>query len=325
MIFIERVILNAIKHKVEKWFELERSLEKLENSNKSIDISPEKSWPDPKKIPSGNEVPFSLRNIPIVGNHLRSCISEGMKAIKSIAENPDDSNKVIQDHELKTFEKEAKQNGIGAISYCKLPPHLIFKERAVLYDYAIVLTMEMDHEAILKAPSLDTFKMVMSTYDILGITTNKLTSKLRNMGFQAHASHPLGGLTLYPPLAVEAGLGWFGRHGLLITPEFGARQRLAAIFVNIDNLPISKSNEHSWIEEFCQNCGKCIKTCPVKAIFSEPIIHESGRKTHIEREQCLPAFVKNEGCTICIKECAFTQSNYHTLHKNFLISKDLRS
>lgn len=325
MNIIERLILKVIQSKIEKWFDLERSLEKLNSVFKSSGDSPEKSWPNPNKIPSGEEVPFSLRNMPIVGKSLSSCVKQGMKAINSIKENPDDSKMSININELIEFQKEAKRNGIGAIGYCKLPNNLIFKERAVLYNYAIVLTMEMEKEAIVKAPSLDTFKMVMSTYDSLGIITNKLTNKLRNMGFQAQASHPLGGLVLYPPLAVKAGLGWCGRHGLLITPEFGSRQRIAAIFVNIDNLPLSKNNEHIWIEEFCKKCGNCIRTCPEKAIFDKPIIHASGRKTQIDREKCLPSFVNREGCTICIKECAFTKANYYDLHKKFIASSTAKN
>lgn len=317
MNIIEKSILKVIKHKVAQWFALERSITKLDNVYKSVEESPEKSWPDPDKIPSGDEVPFSLRNIPIVGHSLSSCVTQGRKAIKAINENPKQAITMISESELKEFEDFAKELGIGAIGYTKLPHKLIFKERAVLYDNVIVLTMEMDKEAISKAPSVDTFKMVMSTYDTLGIITNSLAKKLRDMGFQAQASHPLGGLVLYPPLAVEAGLGWFGRQGLLITPEFGPRQRIAAIFVNIDNLPISKENKHSWIGEFCMQCGKCARACPSKAILERPIEYKSGRKTTISREKCLPIFVKQEGCTVCVKECVFSKTNYHDLYKKF--------
>lgn len=315
MNIIEKFILSLIKDKVSKWFELEQSIVNMDGSHKSVEESPEKSWPNPDKIPSGEEVPFSLKNLPVVGKSLRSCVHQGVKAINTISENPKQSLKTIDASRLKEFEEFAKLQGIGALGYAKLPPYLIFKDRAVLYDTAIVLIMEMDKKAVLKAPSLETFKMVMSTYNNLGIITNLLTDKLRNMGFKAQASHPLGGLVLYPPLAVEAGLGWFGRHGLLITPHFGPRQRISAIFVNIDNLPFSQNNKHSWIGEFCESCGKCIRTCPTKAILDQPIEHKSGRKTHIIREKCLPAFVKQEGCTVCVKECAFTQANYDDLYK----------
>jgi len=171
--------------------------------------------------------------------------------------------------------------------------------------------------AIMNALSLETFKMVMSIYDTLWITTNILTEKLREMGFQAQASHPRGGLVLYPPLAVEAGMGWFGRQGLLITPQFGSPQRIAAIFANIDNLPTAKGNEYPWIGKFCDKCGKCIRKCPSQAILEEPIEHNSGRKTHIVREKCLPVFVKQQGCTICVKECPFSLNHYDNLQERF--------
>ena len=317
MNFIEKIILKIIKRKVANWFQLERSVAQMDNAIRSCEESPEKSWPNPSKIPGGGEVPFSLKNIPTVGLSLKSCINQGMQAIKTISKNPVQDRKSISTEQLVDFEEFARMKGIGIIGYAKLKPSLIFKERAVLYDNAIILIMEMQQEAISKAPSMETFKMVMSTYDTLGKITNLLVDRLRDMGFQAQASHPLGGLVLYPPLAVDAGLGWFGKHGLLITPRFGPRQRIAAIFVNIDNLPIdvNKTNDHSWIDEFCNHCGKCIKTCPANAILDQPIKHSSERKTHIIREKCLPVFVNQEGCSICIKECMFNQKDYYDLRK----------
>ncbi len=315
---VEKVILRVIKHKVSRWFALERSLASHSNVYKAVEDSPEKSWPNPDRIPSGEEVPFSLVNIPIVGPSLSSCIHQGMKAIKSVRDNPEAELLSIEDTLLRELEQFAKLNGIGAIGFTKLPSHLIFKDRAVLYDTAIVLISEMDKDSIMKAPSVETFKMVMSTYDTLGKSTNLLTEKLREMGFQAQASHPLGGLVLYPPLAVGAGMGWFGRHGLLITPQFGSRQRISAIFTNIDNLPVSDGNEHSWIEEFCAQCGNCIRKCPANAILEQPIKQNRWRKTHIVREKCLPMFVKHQGCTICVKECLFAQKGYDSVHEKFM-------
>lgn len=318
MNILEKGILQIIRSRVSKWFKLEKSLAKSEFAIQSVPGSPEKSWPNPDKIPGGKEVPFSLKNISIVGHNLSSCISQGSKAIKSISNNPITEKKIITEKELKELRSFAKEIGIGSIGFTKLPEHLIFKDRAVLYNNAIVLTMEMDQSAIEKAPSIETFKMVMSTYNDLGIKTNQISEKLRTMGFQCHASHPLGGLSLYPPLAVEAGLGWFGRHGLLITPEFGSRQRISTIFINVDNLPVSSENSHQWIHDFCARCGRCIRNCPSNAILEQPVTHESGRKTHIIRDKCLPVFVNREGCSICIKECPYSKSDYFDIQKAFL-------
>ena len=143
-----------------------------------------------------------------------------------------------------------------------------------------------------------------------------LTRHLRQKGYGTQGGHPLGGLVLYPPLAVAAGLGWMGRHGLLITPQFGPRQRIGAIFTSIENLPIAENNPHSWIPGFCDKCGRCIRTCPSKAICENPVIHESKRRTHIIREKCLPVFVTQEGCTVCVKECSFNRRSYDDIRKS---------
>lgn len=321
MNLIDKAILKIIQRKVSRWFEMERSLAKIPNYYGSIDGSPEKTWPDPVKIPLGGEIPFSIRNILIVGRYLKSSIHQGMKSIQSLDRNPTIPKSTISPNVLKEFEIHAKSLGIGKIGYAKLPRHLIFKDRAVLYDNVIVILKEMDKEKIAKAPSVATFKMIFETYDSLGKTANVLTEYLREHGYGAQGGHPLGGLVLYPPLAAAAGLGWMGRHGLLISPQFGPRQRIGAIFTSIDNLPFSDSNPHEWVRGFCDKCGRCIRTCPPKAILERPVTHKSGRKTHINREKCLPEFVSQEGCTVCVKECPFSRRSYEDIHIAFKNTK----
>ena len=65
--------------------------------------------------------------------------------------------------------------------------------------------------------------MVHETYNQLGQISNRIADWLRERGYAAHAGHPLGGMALYPPMAQEAGLGWRGISGLVITPEYGPR------------------------------------------------------------------------------------------------------
>ena len=320
MNLIEKIILKMIQRKVDRWFDLERSLAGSSGGFASDEWSPEKTWPDPAKIPLGGEVPFNLKNIFIIGPHLRSCIRQGALSIMSLNENPADPQSVIEPAVLEDFERYARSLGVGAIGYARLPRRLVFKERAVLFDNVIVLLKEMDQEKIARAPSLDTFKMVFETYDSLGKVVNLLTNHLRSVGYGAQGGHPLGGLVLYPPLAALAGLGWMGRHGLLITPQFGPRQRIGAIFTSIANLPVAQDNPHDWVGDFCGRCGRCIRTCPSKAVHEHPVVHESGRKTHISREKCLPVFVARQGCTICIKECPFSSKGYDAIHQSFVHS-----
>lgn len=246
---------------------------------------------------------------------MRSNIRNINISIDSLDKNEECKRKNIDDNFLQNLKNFCNEQGIASIGFTKLPRRLIFKDKAVLFENAIVLTMEMDKDRIALAPHRKTVKMIMNTYNNLGIAANKVASYLRNKGYAAHASHPLGGIVLYPPLAQSAGLGWFGRHGLLITPEFGSRVRLAAVFTDISNLPNTSENTHGWIQDYCATCGRCIRCCPPKAIRERPIQQKNKLKTHINAEKCFPFFAQNYGCTICVKECPFSTVGYEKLHK----------
>ncbi|MHA1245603.1 MAG: 4Fe-4S dicluster domain-containing protein [Candidatus Heimdallarchaeota archaeon] len=249
-----------------------------------------------------------LTVLPMISN-----IKNINKSYDSLKKNKDNGKIIIDDTFLEDLREFGKGHGIVNIGFTKLPQELIFKEKAVLYENAIVLVMEMDKENIALAPHLKTVKMIMHTYNNLGIAANKVATYLRKKGHAAQASHPLGGIVLYPPIAKSAGLGWNGRHGLLITPEFGARCRLAVVFTDIPNLPFATENEHSWIPDYCATCGKCISNCPPKAIHEQPIEQRNGRKTCIDNSKCFPYFAANYGCTICIKVCPFSTTGYEKL------------
>jgi epoxyqueuosine reductase len=237
---------------------------------------------------------------------LLSIIKNIHLSVDSIQDNPDNPESKASKEFLKSLEKYAYSLGISPLGYVKLPSDLIFNEFGVLYDNAIVLAMEMSRKDIDKAPSQATMNMVFGTYDDLGKAANKVTEYLREHGYAAQADHPLGGLVLFPPLAQKAGIGWVGKHGLLITPEFGPRVRLAAVYTNIKNLPFAESNPHGWIDDYCGTCGLCVLQCPPEAIFDEPVVSENGLVTHISQRDCFEFFAQHYGCSVCIKVCPFS-------------------
>ncbi|MHA1882242.1 MAG: 4Fe-4S dicluster domain-containing protein [Candidatus Thorarchaeota archaeon] len=246
---------------------------------------------------------------------MMSILSNINESVKSVSSNPENPKTETNDDFLAELKDYAESLGVGPIGYAKLSRDLVFQEMGVLYDNVIVLALEMDWDRMEKAPSPETLEMVMGTYDALGIASNKITDFLRKAGYAAQAGHPLGGLVLYPPLGHQAGIGWPGLNGLLITPEFGPRVRLTAIYTSIQNLPTSESNEHSWIEQYCDSCRVCIRRCPVEAILETPVTQDSGRVTHIDRDSCFPYFVKFFGCSVCIKVCPFNRKSYSDIKK----------
>lgn len=210
------------------------------------------------------------------------------------------------------------------LGFTEVPQEIIFKNKAILFRYALVAIQEMAKDRIDTAPALDAGEEVLAVYNSLGVAVNDIARWLRkNHGVNCQANHPLGGLVNTVPLAVKAGMGWSGCNGLLITPEFGQRQRIAPIFIEAPIFKFTDSNEHSWIEEYCKRCHRCQKACPTGAILEEKIVHlkqipgVGHVKTSIEREKCYPYFNETLGCSICIKVCPFSRGNgtYERLKK----------
>lgn len=283
-------------YRLNKVNKLEMSLNKVSGVVSASSNSPEKKMPDKLKI--------TLKTLP-----KQLSIAKNMeKTIKSLDENPENPKTHMDSKFKDKFEKYAYSIGINNIGYVDVPSDLIFQDRSILFKKAIVLTMEMDKDSVNNAPSPQTQEEGIVTYDELGKKTNLLAQYLRENGFASHPSHPAGGLVTYTKLAKKAGLGNIGRHGLLITPELGPRQRISAIFISAENLPDTSSDAHSWINEFCASCGKCIKKCPDQAIVEKNTFQ--GSKTKIITDLC-------HGCTICMKECLFNKIGYQKIENNF--------
>lgn len=240
------------------------------------------------------------------------------ESLRTMDENPDNPKIKAPKELFEELKAEAFSLGASSIGYTKLPRRWVFQDKAVLYENAIELTMEMDKDGINSAPSLACMKTVMETYRDLGRITNRVAAFLRKKGFGAHAGHPLNGLVLYPPLAQMAGLGWMGLNGIIITPEYGPRVRLAAVFTSIQNLPESGPNQHSWVRDFCENCRICHRICPPGAYYDNPIEHEGGQMTYIKNELCFPYFNLYHGCSVCVKVYPFNQQSYEKIKAGFM-------
>lgn len=292
-----------------------KHLDKYPNRIKAKETAPVMGFERELKVKNTRKL-FASRIKMFFGKTMFSLLRETKKATRTLKKNPQEPKNIANDDFFTKLEEYAESIDLK-IGYTKLTQDLIFNNHAVIFDNAIVLSMEMDKKKIDNAPSLKTGRMVIRTYDELGIRVNKITKFVRKEGFSAEACHPLGGPIGFVPLALRAGMGWVGRHGLLITPDYGPRHRLAAVLTNITNLPLIEENPHQWVGEYCSTCGRCIKTCPGEAILETPISSEEGRKTHIIFDKCFQVFAEEFGCSVCIKECMFNRVGYQKLKENF--------
>lgn len=71
------------------------------------------------------------------------------------------------------------------------------------------------------------------------------------------------------PLAAKAGLGWVGKHSLVINPDAGSWFFIGELLINLPlaNLPITTP-----IENKCGSCVACLKICPTGAIVAPYVV-----------------------------------------------------
>ncbi|MCL2632801.1 MAG: hypothetical protein FWD45_06960 [Coriobacteriia bacterium] len=306
---LEKLILVMMKRDMRKLFTMEESLTEDPRAIHAVEDSPERAWPDLQWFTSGTQIPSKLSTqLGVMKNFLKAGAS-AKTSLKDVAKNPRPRLEAVDQVELVQIAGYAKSIGVDLIGFTALPQNLIFKNRAVFYYSAIVLCVELGKEAVAAAPSFTTYKESIVSYDRLGAATNKVADKLKSYGYQAQASHPLGGLVLYPPLAAKAGLGVLGLHGLLITPEFGPRQRISVVFTDAKNLPFVDVGYNE--NPSCSSCRRCAAACPAEAFRETPIYHPSGRKTSIVSEKCTAYFAAENACSICMRECALVNPGWN--------------
>ena len=149
-------------------------------------------------------------------------------------------------------------------------------------------------------------------------TTFMLASYIREMGYPARA-HNYGRCEVNPiPLAVNAGLGELGRHGMLIHEEYGSRLHLAVVTTDLP-LAVDKPVDVG-VEDVCKYCMKCARTCPSYSIpFGGKEVYNGVEKYRINVDTCYKYRMASRGqwsvCVICVSSCCYNKSKawWHTL------------
>jgi epoxyqueuosine reductase len=200
--------------------------------------------------------------------------------------------------------------GADMVGISKVKKEYLFKGGELDHRFAISLAMEMDYDKIQESPKPPSATEVIRVYFLLGEITIKLAAKIRELGYSAFGHHPRAcekthARILHIPTAIEAGFGELGRHGLLITPEYGPRVRLGTVTTN---LPLICDSPISFgVSAFCENCDLCVKECEGEAIPKEKSIVRGFHKYKVDPYKCGPYFAEYDGCSVCMKVCAYNK------------------
>lgn len=91
----------------------------------------------------------------------------------------------------------------------------------------------------------------------------RISTHVAELGFRPFVdSAPV----LERPLAAKAGLGWIGKHSLLLNEDAGSWFFLGELLVNIP-LPVDQP-----LTQDCGNCVACITSCPTGAIVAPYVV-----------------------------------------------------
>jgi len=241
------------------------------------------------------------------------------------------------DTEHQHYASWIEQNFHGEMSYMarnidkRLMPHKLV-ERTIT-----VICLRMDYMTQASSQCIDLLdhpqKAYISRY-ALGRDYHKLIRKrLQQM------AHKMGELigefgyrvftdsapVLEKSLAVNAGLGWRGKHSNLLNREQGSWFFLGEIFTDLD-LPIDQP-----VSEHCGACTACIDKCPTAAIV-QPYVVDARRCISyltIEHHSAIPVEFRKAignriyGCDDCQLYCPWNRFEKMTAETDFSVRHSL--
>jgi reductive dehalogenase len=168
----------------------------------------------------------------------------------------------------------------------------------------------MDQDVLASSPSAFSNISVGLGYSKMAFIAGSLAQFIRNLGYNAI---PCGNDTaLSIPLAIDAGLGQLGRNGLLITPKYGPRVRIAKVLTDMP-LKVEKPIQFG-VTDVCNRCKKCAENCKTEAISFQDMTskgptssNNSGvLKWYVDPEKCYMFWNQNGApCSTCITVCPF--------------------
>ncbi len=196
--------------------------------------------------------------------------------------------------------------GVKLIGFGNIPEGVEMLEinykypRVIVFGYPIsneVLNSIVDHPTLIYKQHYKTVNWLLdqAAYHLVRFIEEKGARAIAIPSSQTVDWQNQKGHISHKVLAVECGLGFIGRSGLVINPEYGARVRYISILTDLEFEPDKKINGD------CGVCKKCIIACPAQAIS------EKG----VDLKKCLvklKEFSKMPGigqyiCGVCVKVC----------------------
>ena len=225
------------------------------------------------------------------------------------------------------IEAAARASGSGLVGFADLSPlkgMLAGDSTTFELPFAVTFAVEIPKEAArasLNKPSEEMRSAYKMCNKKLKEAGEKIVQILAAEGYQARFVDPalrvdkekLLGPISQKAIASLSGMGWIGKNGLLITEEYGARQRMGAV---LTNMPVTR--QAKLIDNQCGDCTACVDRCAMKVLKGPGFKHHpESRDLVIDWAKCgvYEAKLIGDGskpemaCGRCISVCPFSKVN----------------
>ncbi|MGQ4912001.1 MAG: reductive dehalogenase [Candidatus Thorarchaeota archaeon] len=190
--------------------------------------------------------------------------------------------------------------------------------------HAVVMLIEMDYDALSTSPAFTSSAATGLGYSTMAFVELELASFIQRLGYDAITCG--NDVALSVPLAIDAGLGQYGRHGLLITKKYGPRVRIAKVLTDMPLIADSPDMDFCQsVIRFCETCEKCATNCPSQSIpygkertWTGPTRSNNPgiKKWYVDVESCYGFWTENGSeCSNCIRSCPYNKKD-GVLHRS---------
>ncbi len=215
---------------------------------------------------------------------------------------------------------KARSLGAELVGITPVTDDAVYQGHEAPHGNAICIGLSMDRDEMASVPHERAAIEVMRAYQEVSRIAIELSEHIRDLGWPAKAyGNPNSTEILHIPLAINAGLGELGKHGSIISKEYGSNFRLAAV---LTDLPLAYDEPVDIaVDDLCLSCRRCVIDCPPDAIHDDKQWVRGVERWYVDFDKCIPYFVKTFGCAICIEVCPWSEPGQGAGLSEMLLAK----
>lgn len=192
------------------------------------------------------------------------------------------------------------------VGFSRVGPDAVYQDERAPYPTAVCIGLPMRRDDMVFAPQPRADMEVLRAYREIARVAIETGEFIRGLGWPAKAyGDTKSTAIMHIPLALAAGLGQLGKHGSMISHDYGSNFRLATV---LTELPLEYDQPVDiGVDDLCLGCRRCLIDCPPQAIHMAKQWVRGVEKWYVDFDKCVHYFAETAGCGICIEVCPWSE------------------